>query len=134
MILGIGTDLVNIDRIARLLGRYDSRFIDRIFTLAEQQTAHPRTHHAPTYAKRWAAKEATLKALGTGLRAGIRWRDMSVVSLPAGQPTLQLSGGALAQLHALTPHDHSAHIHLSLTDDPPWAHAYVIIEALPHTR
>ncbi len=131
MIIGIGSDLTNIDRIAASLEKYGERFMQRIFTPAEQAKAANRTNQAATYANRFAAKEACSKALGTGIYQGIHFRDMSVVNLPTGQPTLELTGGALEKLRALTPPGMTASIHLSLTDDSPWAQAFVIIEALP---
>ena len=133
MILGLGTDLCNIERIEGTLARFGRRFIDRCFTPVEQAKAEGRERsRAATYAKRWAAKEACSKALGTGLRMGIAWRDMGVVNLWTGQPTLQLTGWAAERLAAMTPPGHDAVIHLTLTDDHPWAQAIVMIEALPH--
>jgi len=129
MILGIGTDLANIDRIAATLARFGDRFRDRVFTKAEQAKAESRAHVAATYAKRWAAKEACSKALGTGLRMGIAWRDMAVGNLGSGQPVMHLTGWAAARLVALTPAGCEAVVHVSLTDDPPWAQAFVVIEA-----
>ena len=129
MIIGIGTDLANIERIDGVIKRFGSRFIDRIFTQNEQKKANARRHVIATYAKRWAAKEACVKALGTGLRMGIAWRDISVINLKSGQPTLQLSGWAQKRLDTLTPQGHTPFIHVSLTDDHPWAHAIVTIEA-----
>ncbi len=132
MILGLGSDLIDIDRIARSIDRYGERFIGRIFTDAERAKAvrRPLTS-AATYAKRFAAKEACAKALGTGLRAGVFWRDMGVVNLPGGRPTLVLTGGALARLEAITPPGMSARIDLTITDEPPLAQAMVIISAVP---
>jgi len=131
MILGIGTDLANIERIAATLERFGDRFRNRVFTAEEQRKAERRADVAGTYAKRWAAKEACSKALGTGLRMGIAWRDMSVHNLRSGQPVMRVTGWAAARLAALTPPGHEAVIHVSLTDDHPWAQAYVVIEALP---
>jgi holo-[acyl-carrier protein] synthase len=135
VILGIGTDLANIDRIRGVLDRFGDRFRDRVFTEREQRVALRRAKveggEASTYAKRWAAKEACSKALGTGLRMGIAWRDMGVVNLPTGQPVMQVTGWAAERLAAMTPAGHEAVIHVSLTDDPPWAQAFVVIEALP---
>ena len=131
MILGIGTDLANIERIAAVLERFGDRFRNRVFTEVEQARAGRRADEAGTYAKRWAAKEACSKALGTGLRMGIAWRDMAVTNLPGGQPVLHLSGWAAERLAAMTPPGHRAAIHLSMTDDHPWAQAFVVIEALP---
>lgn len=131
MILGIGTDLANIDRIAATLDRFGDRFRDRVFTPAEQARAEARAQTAATYAKRWAAKEACSKALGTGLRMGIAWRDMSVSNLTTGQPVMHLTGWAAERLAAMTPPGHVATVHVSLTDDHPWAQAYVVIDAQP---
>jgi holo-[acyl-carrier protein] synthase len=131
MILGIGTDLANIDRIARTLDRFGDRFRNRVFTPEEQRKADRRQDAPATFAKRWAAKEACSKALGTGLRMGIAWRDMSVSNLRTGQPVMQVTGWAAARLAAITPPGHRAVIHVSLTDDLPWAQAFVVIEAVP---
>lgn len=131
MILGIGNDLANIDRIGRTIDRFGARFLDRVYTEIEQATAERRAERIATYAKRWAAKEACSKALGTGLRMGIRWRDMGVVNLASGQPTMRLSGWAEARLADLTPPGHRAVVHVTITDDHPWAMAVVVIEALP---
>jgi holo-[acyl-carrier protein] synthase len=131
MILGIGTDLANIDRIAATLARFGDRFRTRVFTPLEQATAERRRNTAATYAKRWAAKEACSKALGTGLRMGIAWKDMAVTNLHTGQPKMQLTGWAARRLVELTPPGHHATIHVTLTDDHPWAQATVMIEALP---
>lgn len=129
MILGIGTDLANIDRIAATLDRFGDRFRNRVFTPEEQRKAERRKDIAGTYAKRWAAKEACSKALGTGLRMGISWKDMAVSNLRSGQPTMQLTGWAAERLRSLTPPGHEAVVHVSLTDDHPWAQAFVVIEA-----
>ncbi|MDO5604626.1 MAG: holo-ACP synthase [Paracoccus sp. (in: a-proteobacteria)] len=131
MILGIGTDLCNIDRIAAVLDRHGDRFRNRVFTERELSRARARPHEAATLAKRWAAKEACSKALGTGLRMGIAWRDMAVSNLATGQPVMALTGWAAARLAAMTPPGHHALIHVTLTDDHPWAQAFVVIEALP---
>ena len=131
MILGIGTDLANIDRIAATLDRFGDRFRNRVFTLTEQAKAERRKDVAGTYAKRWAAKEACSKALGTGLRMGISWRDMAVTNLHSGQPQMQVTGWAAERLAAMTPPGHEAVIHVTLTDDHPWAQAFVVIEARP---
>ena len=131
MILGVGTDLANIDRIAATLARFGDRFRNRVFTLEEQRKAEHRRDTAGTYAKRWAAKEACSKALGTGLRMGIAWRDMSVSNLRSGQPVMRLEGWAAERLRAMTPPGHEAVVHVSLTDDHPWAQAFVVIEARP---
>ncbi len=131
MILGIGTDLANIDRIAGTLERFGDRFRNRVFTPLEQRTAERRQQVAATYAKRWAAKEACSKALGTGLRMGIAWKDMAVANLRSGQPVMHLTGWAAERLAAMTPPGHEAVVHVTLTDDHPWAQAIVVIEALP---
>ncbi len=131
MIIGIGTDLANIERFEKTLERFGDRFKNRCFTKEEQYRAENRAHVAATYAKRWAAKEACTKALGTGLTMGISWIDMSVHNLPTGQPTMELTGWAAKRLEELTPKGYMPHIHVSLTDDYPWAHAYVVIEARP---
>ena len=131
MILGIGTDLANIDRIAATLERFGDRFRHRVFTDIEQRKAENRKDVAGTYAKRWAAKEACSKALGTGLRMGISWKDMGVSNLRSGQPVMHLTGWAAERLAALTPPGHTAVVHVTLTDDHPWAQAFVVIEARP---
>jgi len=131
MILDIGTDLANIDRIATVLARHGDRFRNRVFTETERDRAARRPHEAATLAKRWAAKEACSKALGTGLSMGISWRDMAVTNLPSGQPRMALTGWAAERLAAMTPPGHAAHVHVTLTDDHPWAQAFVVIEALP---
>ena len=132
MILGIGSDLCNIDRIEATLARHGDRFRTRVFTEREQAKAESRPRAVvATYAKRWAAKEACSKALGTGLRMGISWRDMAVSNLVTGQPVMQLTGWAAARLAEMTPPGHSAIVHLTLTDDHPWAQAFVVIEARP---
>ncbi len=131
MILGIGSDLANIDRIAGVLERHGDRFRTRVFTDAEQAKAESRRDSAGTYAKRWAAKEACSKALGTGLRMGISWRDMAVTNLHSGQPVMHLTGWAAARLDGMTPAGHEAIVHVTLTDDHPWAQAFVVIEARP---
>ena len=131
MILGIGTDLANIERIAGTLERFGDRFRNRVFTDIEQAKAERRADVVGTYAKRWAAKEACSKALGTGLRMGIAWKDMAVSNLPTGQPVMQVTGWARDRLRQMTPEGYTAVIHVSLTDDHPWAQAQVVIEALP---
>lgn len=131
MILGIGSDLCNIDRISAVLARHGDRFRKRVYTDTELALAARRAHEAATLAKRWAAKEACSKALGTGLAMGIVWKDMAVRNLPSGQPTMQLTGWAAQRLAAMTPPGHRAQVHVTLTDDHPWAQAFVIIEALP---
>ena len=127
-LIGLGSDLCNIERIASSIDRFGDRFINRIFTDIEQAKANRRElTRAATFAKRFAAKEACAKALGTGFRQGVFWRDMGVVNLPSGQPTLQLAGGAAARLAQITPSGHKAAIHLTMTDDHPWAQAIVLI-------
>lgn len=133
MILGIGTDLCNIDRIAAVLDRHGDRFRNRVFTETELARAARRPHEAATLAKRWAAKEACSKALGTGLSMGIAWRDMAVTNLRSGQPVMTLTGWAAQRLAAMTPPGHRAHVHVTLTDDDPWAQAFVVIEAVPES-
>lgn len=130
MILGIGSDLIDIRRIEKTLERHGPRFINRIFTDAEQAKAAKRQAPAATYAKRFAAKEACSKALGTGIHRGVYFKDMGVVNLPSGQPTLALTGGAKEQLDRLVPSGHRAVIHLTITDDYPMAQAFVVIEAV----
>ncbi|MBV7394400.1 holo-ACP synthase [Mameliella sediminis] len=131
MILGIGTDLANIDRIAGTLERFGDRFRNRVFTEVEQAKAERRADTPGTYAKRWAAKEACSKALGTGLRMGIAWKDMAVSNLHTGQPVMEVTGWAKERLEAMTPDGFEAIIHVTLTDDHPWAQAFVVIEARP---
>ena len=129
MILGIGSDLCDVGRIEKVIERHGERFIARIFTAAERARAERRANPAATYAKRFAAKEACAKALGTGLRNGVFWRDMGVVNLPSGRPTLKLTGGALARLKAITPEGFEARIDLTITDEGPMAQAFVVISA-----
>jgi holo-[acyl-carrier protein] synthase len=131
MIIGIGTDLCNIERIERTLERHGDRFRNRVFTETEKAKAGRRHDAAGTLAKRWAAKEACSKALGTGLRMGIAWKDMAVSNLKTGQPVMEVTGWAAKRLDDLTPQGHRSIIHVTLTDDHPWAQAFVIIEALP---
>ena len=132
MILAIGSDLCSIDRIQASLDRFGARFENRVFTPVERAKAARRPFtRAGTYAKRFAAKEAFAKAVGTGFKAGVFMKDIGVVNAPAGAPTLALSGGAAARLEALTPEGHMAVVHLTLTDDHPWAQAFVVIEARP---
>lgn len=132
MILGIGSDLANIERIEAVLERHGTRFVDRVFTAREQAKAQSRPRGiAATYAKRWAAKEACSKALGTGLRMGISWKDMAVSNLPTGQPVMEVTGWAKTRLDEMLPAGHEAVIHVTLTDDHPWAQAFVVIEARP---
>ena len=131
MIIGLGSDIVDVRRIAKVIERHGERFLARIYTRDERAKAEQRANTVETYAKRFAAKEACAKALGTGLSHGVFWRDMEVVNLPGGQPTLRLTGGALARLQTLVPAGHAPKVHVSLTDDPPIAQAFVIIEAVP---
>jgi holo-[acyl-carrier protein] synthase len=133
MILGIGSDIVDVRRIARAIERHGERFLERIFTDIERAKAERRARRMETYAKRFAAKEACAKALGTGLRGGVFWRDMGVVNLPSGRPTMKLTGGALARLEAMTPEGHVARIDLTITDEGPMAQAFVIISAVPRS-
>jgi holo-[acyl-carrier protein] synthase len=130
MIIGIGSDIIDIRRIEAVLERHGTRFIRRLFTATEQAKAAKRANPVPTYAKRFAAKEACSKALGTGIGVGVYFRDMGVVNLPSGQPTMQLTGGALARLQAITPKGMTAKIHLTITDEAPLAEAFVMIEAV----
>ena len=130
MILGIGSDLSDIRRIQASLERFGDRFRARVFTEVERSRSDRKADAAASYAKRFAAKEACAKALGTGMRRGVFWRDMGVVNMRSGQPTLALTGGALARLEEMTPEGMTAKIHLSLTDDHPYAQAFVIIEAI----
>ncbi len=130
MIIGLGSDLIDIRRVDKTLARFGTRFLDRVFTETERRKSDRRAARAASYAKRFAAKEACAKALGTGLRKGVFWRDMGVVNLPGGQPTMQLTGGALARLQAITPQGRTARIHLTITDDFPLAQAFVVIEAV----
>ena len=131
MILGVGSDLIDVRRIERTIERHGERFLARIFTVAERVKADGRARRAETYAKRFAAKEACAKALGTGLRAGVFWRDMGVVNLPSGRPTMRLTGGALARLNAMTPVGFKARIDVTVTDEGPMAQAVVVISAVP---
>lgn len=133
MIIGIGSDLIDIRRIERTLERFGSRFTQRCFTEIERNKSDRRAARAASYAKRFAAKEACSKALGTGLAQGVFWRDMGVVNLKSGKPTMQLTGGAAERLASLLPDGTIAAIHLTITDDFPLAQAFVIIEALPDT-
>ena len=133
MIVGIGSDLSDIRRIQASLDRFGDRFITRIFTDLERARSERKTDRAASYAKRFAAKEACAKALGTGMRRGVFWRDMGVINMRSGQPTMALTGGALTRLHEMTPAGMKAVIHLTLTDDHPYAQAFVIIEALPES-
>jgi holo-[acyl-carrier protein] synthase len=130
MILGIGSDLADIRRISASLDRFGDRFTHRVFTDLERARSERKADRAGSYARRFAAKEACAKALGTGLSHGVFWRDMGVSNLPTGQPTFTLTGGAAARLLAITPQGLTAKLHLSLTDDYPYAQAFVVIEAL----
>ena len=131
MIIGIGSDLTDIRRIENTLQRFGDRFIQRIFTEIEQARSERKADRAASYAKRFAAKEACAKALGTGMRRGVFWKDMGVVNARSGQPTMALTGGAARRLAELIPAAHVAKVHISLTDDHPYAQAFVIIEASP---
>ncbi|MBT4491494.1 MAG: holo-ACP synthase [Rhodospirillaceae bacterium] len=134
MIIGIGNDLIDIRRIERTLDRFGDRFIQRIFTPLEQKKAERRRNRVETYAKRFAAKEACSKALGTGFRKGVFWRDLGVINLPGGKPSMELTGGALKRLQELTPAGMKAQIDLTLTDEPPLGQAVVIISVVPETN
>jgi len=129
VILGIGSDLCDIRRIEETLERFGERFLARCFTEVERERSERRSERAASYAKRFAAKEACAKALGTGLRHGVYWRDMGVVNLPSGKPTMHLTGGAARRLAAITPPGAEAFIHLTITDEAPLAQAFVVIEA-----
>jgi holo-[acyl-carrier protein] synthase len=131
MIIGMGTDMTDIRRVQETLDRFGDRYIQRCFTEIEQKKSESRADRAASYAKRFAAKEACAKALGTGLRRGVFWRDMGVVNLRGGKPTMELTGGAAARLKAITPEGHEAVIHLTITDEFPIAQAHVLIEARP---
>jgi holo-[acyl-carrier protein] synthase len=132
MIIGIGSDLIDIRRVEKTLDRFGTRFIERVFTEVEQRKSEPRLARAASYAKRFAAKEACAKALGTGVpRRGVHWRHMGVVNLPGGKPTMDLTGGAALRLQELTPEGMVAQIDVTITDDYPLAQAFVIISAMP---
>ena len=131
MILGIGSDITDVRRIEKVIARHGERFIGRIFTDKERARAERKKNRVETYAKRFAAKEACAKALGTGIRGGVWWRDMGVVNLPSGRPTMQLTGGALARLAAITPQGYEARIDLTISDEGPMAQALVVISAVP---
>ena len=131
MIIGLGNDMIDIRRMERIIARFGDRFLDRVFTDVERRKSDGRASRAASYAKRFAAKEACAKALGTGLRGGVYWRDMGVINLPSGRPTIRLTGGAARQLADLTPEGYEARIDLTLTDDFPLAAAIVIISGLP---
>ena len=131
MILGIGSDITDVRRISKVIERHGDRFLERVFTAAERARAEGKKNRVETYAKRFAAKEACAKALGTGLRAGVWWRDMGVVNLRSGKPTMELTGGALRRLQAMTPAGHEPRIDLTITDEGPMAQAFVMISAVP---
>ena len=131
MILGLGNDIIDIRRVERTIERYGDRFLSRVFTDIERQKSDGRAGRAASYAKRFAAKEACAKALGTGLRGGVWWRDMGVVNLPGGRPTMQLTGGAKQRLQAITPAGYEPRIDVTITDEGPMAHAFVVISAVP---
>jgi holo-[acyl-carrier protein] synthase len=132
IILGLGSDLIDIRRIEKTINRFGERFLDRIFTEAERRKCDRRANRTASYARRFAAKEAAAKALGTGFRRGVFWRDLGVVNLPTGQPSMLLTGGALKRLEAITPPGMSARLSLTITDEPPLAQAVVIITAEPN--
>jgi holo-[acyl-carrier protein] synthase len=131
MILGVGSDLIDIRRIEAAIARFGDRFIDRIFTESERRRCERRANPGPSYARRFAAKEAAAKALGTGFRSGVFWRDLGVVNMASGQPGMRLTGGALRRLEAITPKGMTARLDVTLTDEPPLAQAVVIITAWP---
>ena len=131
MIIGLGSDLIDIRRLERVIERFGERFLDRVFTPVERRKCEARAQPAASYARRFAAKEACSKALGTGFRRGVYWRDLGVVNLPSGQPGMALTGGALKRLEELTPPGMTARLDVSLTDEPPMAQAIVIISAVP---
>ena len=130
MILGIGSDITDVRRIAKVIERHGDRFLDRVFTPVERARAEKRRNRIETYAKRFAAKEACAKALGTGLRGGVWWRDMGVVNLPSGRPSMELTGGAKRRLQAITPAGYQARVDLTISDEGPMAQAFVIISAV----
>ena len=134
MIIGIGNDLINISRIEKTIERFGDRFIQRIFTAQEQKKSEKRQMRVASYAKRFAAKEACSKALGTGFRKGVFWHDLGVVNLPSGKPTMELTGGALKRLKEITPEGQVAQIDLTLTDEQPMAEAVVIISTVPSQK
>jgi holo-[acyl-carrier protein] synthase len=134
MIIGIGNDLINISRIEKTIERFGDRFIQRIFTAQEQKKSEKRQMRIASYAKRFAAKEACSKALGTGFRKGVFWLDMGVINLPSGKPTMELTGGALKRLEEITPEGQVAQINLTLTDELPMAEAFVIISTVPSQK
>jgi holo-[acyl-carrier protein] synthase len=132
MIIGLGSDLMDIRRIERSLERFGDRFVQRVFTEIEQAKSDKRRMRAASYAKRFAAKEAGAKALGTGIARGVSWKEIGVVNLPGGKPTLEFKGRALERLHALTSDGMTPFAHITITDDHPWAQAFVVIEARPN--
>jgi holo-[acyl-carrier protein] synthase len=134
IILGLGSDLIDIRRIEKTIARFGERFLNRIFTEAERKKCDRRYNRTASYARRYAAKEAAAKALGTGFRRGVFWRDLGVVNLPGGQPSMQLTGGALKRLEAITPPGMAARLNLTITDEPPLAQAVVIITAEPQAQ
>jgi holo-[acyl-carrier protein] synthase len=134
MIIGIGSDVVDVRRIERTIERHGARFLERIFTETERARAERRANRVETYAKRFAAKEACAKALGTGLRRGVFWRDMGVINLPSGRPTMKLAGGALRRLQEITPAGCDARIDVTITDEGWIAQAFVVISAVPHSK
>jgi len=131
MILGIGSDLIDIRRVEKTLARFGDRFVQRVFTEVEQARSERRKERAASYAKRFAAKEACSKALGSGIRMGVAWREMGVVNLPSGRPTMVLTGGAGRRLQAMTPAGFRTQIDVTITDDYPLAQAFVVISAVP---
>ena len=131
MILGLGSDITDVRRVAKVIERHGDRFLTRVFTESERARAERRKNRVETYAKRFAAKEACSKALGTGIRGGVWWRDMGVVNLPSGKPSMKLTGGALKRLQAITPEGHEPQIDLTISDEGPMAVAFVIISAVP---
>jgi holo-[acyl-carrier protein] synthase len=131
MILGLGSDITDARRIAKVIERHGDRFLSRVFTDAERAKAERRKNRVETYAKRFAAKEACAKALGTGIRGGVWWRDMGVINMPSGRPTMALTGGALKRLQKITPPGHAAQIDLTITDEGPMAVAFIVISAVP---
>jgi len=134
MIIGIGSDLVDVRRIERTIERHGARFLERIFTETERARAERRANRVETYAKRFAAKEACAKALGTGLRRGVFWRDMGVINLPSGRPTMKLTGGALRRLQEITPEGQEVRIDVTITDEGWLAQAFVVISAVPQNK
>jgi holo-[acyl-carrier protein] synthase len=134
MIIGLGSDITDVRRVAKVIERHGDRFLARVFTETERERADRRKNRSETYAKRFAAKEACAKALGTGIRSGVWWRDMGVVNLPSGRPTMLLTGGALKRLQSLTPKGHEARIDLTIADEGAMALAFVVISAVPAAK